>query len=158
LDDQLSSGWFAVRCVFRCGDTYEERITLWHATDAEGATTLAGAEAQKYAETVGWELLGFAQSYVLFAPPGHGAEVFSLMRDSDLEPGAYLDTFFDTGRERQTSIAEESDAGGVWVVWRQDDNGNRYEVARLPSQAEAERLAQTMEARGHKQTYWVAAR
>jgi hypothetical protein len=44
-----------------------------------------------------------------------------------------------------------------WVVWRQDDNGNRYEVARLDSRADAEALAATMEARGHKQTYWVAA-
>ena len=46
---------------------------------------------------------------------------------------------------------------GSWIVWRQDDNGNRYEVARRASRAEAEDLAATMEARGHKQTYWVAA-
>ena len=43
-----------------------------------------------------------------------------------------------------------------WVVWRQDDNGNRFEVARKDSRAEAEDLAATMEARGHKQMYWVA--
>jgi RimJ/RimL family protein N-acetyltransferase len=43
-----------------------------------------------------------------------------------------------------------------WVVWRQDDNGNRFEVARKDSRAEAEELAATMEARGHKQIYWVA--
>lgn len=49
--------------------------------------------------------------------------------------------------------------GGVrdrWVVWRQDDNGNRFEVARRDSRADAEELAATMEARGHKQLYWVA--
>jgi hypothetical protein len=44
-----------------------------------------------------------------------------------------------------------------WIVWRQDDNGNRFEVARRESRAEAEELAALMEARGHKQTYWVAA-
>jgi hypothetical protein len=44
-----------------------------------------------------------------------------------------------------------------WIVWRQDDNGNRFEVARRESRADAESLAATMEARGHKQTYWVAA-
>jgi hypothetical protein len=44
----------------------------------------------------------------------------------------------------------------LWVVWRQDDNGNQYEVSRLPTRAEAEELAATMEARGHKQIYWVA--
>jgi RimJ/RimL family protein N-acetyltransferase len=44
-----------------------------------------------------------------------------------------------------------------WVVWRQDDNGNRYEVGRRGSRAEAEELAATMEARRHKQTYWVTS-
>ena len=52
-----------------------------------------------------------------------------------------------------------------WVVWRQDDNGNRYVVRRFPSdeactadaRLRAEALAAEMEARGHKQTYWVAA-
>jgi hypothetical protein len=43
------------------------------------------------------------------------------------------------------------------IVWRQDDNGNRFEVARLDSRAAADALAARMEARGHKQTYWVAA-
>ena len=46
----------------------------------------------------------------------------------------------------------------VWVVWRQDDNGNRYEVARHDSRAAAQAQADEMEARGHKQTYWVAAK
>lgn len=45
-----------------------------------------------------------------------------------------------------------------WIVWRQDDNGNRFEVARRESRAEADELAATMEARGHKQLYWVAPR
>jgi hypothetical protein len=44
-----------------------------------------------------------------------------------------------------------------WIVWRQDDNGNRFAVARLDLRADADALAATMEARGHKQTYWVAA-
>ena len=43
-----------------------------------------------------------------------------------------------------------------WIVWRQDDNGNRFEVGRRESRAEADELAAAMEARGHKQTYWVA--
>ena len=44
-----------------------------------------------------------------------------------------------------------------WIVWRQDDNGNRYEVARFADRGAADELAATMEARGHKQLYWVAA-
>lgn len=42
-------------------------------------------------------------------------------------------------------------------VMRQDDNGNRFEVARGLERAEAERLAAEFEARGHKQLYWVEA-
>ncbi|MGH2943305.1 MAG: hypothetical protein ACRDLN_11105 [Solirubrobacteraceae bacterium] len=36
-----------------------------------------------------------------FVYEAHGAEVFSLMRDSVLEPADYVDRFFDTGDERQ---------------------------------------------------------
>ncbi|GGR76748.1 hypothetical protein GCM10010169_21150 [Micromonospora fulviviridis] len=48
------------------------------------------------------------------------------------------------------------DRRGSWTVWRQDDNGNRYVVSRHGTRAEADSVAATMEARGHKQTYWVA--
>lgn len=48
------------------------------------------------------------------------------------------------------------DEGRSWLVWRQDDNGNHFEVGRSPSRADAEALASEMEARGHKQLYWVA--
>ncbi|BCB82048.1 hypothetical protein GCM10022251_53000 [Phytohabitans flavus] len=47
-------------------------------------------------------------------------------------------------------------AARSWTVWRQDDNGNQYEVSRHDTRAEADAVAATMEARGHKQTYWVA--
>jgi len=43
-----------------------------------------------------------------------------------------------------------------WIVWRQDGNGNQYEVSRHDSRDEAESVVATMEARQHKQTYWVA--
>jgi hypothetical protein len=36
--------------------------------------------------------------------PGQGAEIFSLLRDSELEPDEYLDAFFDTGTEREASL------------------------------------------------------
>lgn len=56
--------------------------------------------------------------------------------------------------ERGDLVGDERPVG--WTVWRQDDNGNRFEVARKDSRAEAEALAAVMEARGHKQTYWIA--
>ena len=106
-----SSGWVSVRCVFRSDhdgrQTYEERITLWRTGDMAGAIEWAEAEAREYAATLtgppGWptEYTGLAQAYLLADPPGHGAEVFSLHRDSELDPGGYLDTYFDTGDERQ---------------------------------------------------------
>jgi len=45
--------------------------------------------------------LGLAQAYAMEGEPRHGAEVYSLMRNSDLPPQPYLDTFFDAGTERQ---------------------------------------------------------
>lgn len=42
-----------------------------------------------------------------------------------------------------------------WVVYSQGDDGNRFEVERLKSRAEALEVAASMEALGHRQTYWV---
>ncbi len=50
--------------------------------------------------------MGLARSYSL--PDNaiaNGLEVFSLLRDSDLDPPAYLDRFFDTGTEHQRSLS-----------------------------------------------------
>ncbi|MFD5285137.1 hypothetical protein [Streptomyces rubrogriseus] len=42
-----------------------------------------------------------------------------------------------------------------WLVFRQDDNGNRYRVGRYATRAEAQDIADTLDGRGHKQLYWV---
>ncbi|MFJ2606711.1 SPOR domain-containing protein [Streptomyces sp. NPDC087425] len=42
-----------------------------------------------------------------------------------------------------------------WRLIREDDNGNRYSVGRYATRAEAERTADRLDARGHKQMYWV---
>ena len=102
----VSSGWYGVRCVFEhAGDgdhSYEERVTLWRADSAGEAITCAETEAGEYcAVLTATTYLGMAQAYVLADEPGHGAEVYSLIRDSELAPESYLDTFFDTGREYQ---------------------------------------------------------
>lgn len=114
-----SSGWVAVRCVFRShredGDgeaVFEERLTLWQETDVDRAVERAEVEAEAYAAETTWppnwvtEYLGTAQAYVLFDEPADGAEVFSLMRNSHLAPAAYLDHFVTTGQERTGSIDE----------------------------------------------------
>ena len=72
----------------------------------EQAIESAEAEALEYAaEQPGTTFVGLAQAYRLFDEPGHGAEVFSLIRDSGLVPQTYLTRFFDTGGERQGDIA-----------------------------------------------------
>lgn len=43
----------------------------------------------------------------------------------------------------------------TWAVHRQDDNGNRFVVHTGLGRDEAARLASELEARGHKQLYWI---
>ena len=94
--------WFGVRCIVQLEDRgYEERVTLWRAADSAEALARAEDEATGYAEDIDGEYLGLAQAFHLFDEPGDGAEVFSLIRVSDLDPDEYLDAFFDTGDERQ---------------------------------------------------------
>jgi hypothetical protein len=99
--DDLS--WYGVRCVFRHRrlGVYEERVTLWTACSSDEAITRAEAEAVEYCEGLdGTEYTGFAESFRMYGMPEEGAEVFSLMRESDLPAGAYVGKFFATGRER----------------------------------------------------------
>ncbi|NYJ75631.1 hypothetical protein [Allobranchiibius huperziae] len=80
---------------------YEERITLWRATDMDAAIELAKAEALEYAADLDGEYTGLAQANQLSDEMEPGAGVFSLMRSSGLDTEDYLDHFFDTGTERQ---------------------------------------------------------
>jgi hypothetical protein len=111
MDATAEPNWYAVRCLFRLSigpeeteAAYEERITLWRAASFDEAIARAEAEARSYAagldESPG-AITDLVQAYHLFDVPGDGAEIFSLMRLSDLEPNAYINTFFDTGTERQ---------------------------------------------------------
>ncbi len=43
---------------------------------------------------------------------------------------------------------------GTWTVWRQDDNGNSFQVESRLSYEAAQTLTAELEARGHKQYYW----
>ncbi|MFI9047557.1 MULTISPECIES: SPOR domain-containing protein [unclassified Streptomyces] len=50
-----------------------------------------------------------------------------------------------------------TDTGAVlpWLVIRQDEGGNRYRVGRYATRAEAERVADRLDTRGHQQLYVV---
>ena len=96
-------GWFAVRHVVKNADAYEERITVWQAESAEEAIARAESEAAEYARE-GAEPLSLYQSFESDEAPGDGAEVFSLIRRSELTPDEYLGAFFATGSELEESI------------------------------------------------------
>ena len=42
-----------------------------------------------------------------------------------------------------------------WALWRQDDNGSSSIIDRFTDQSEANAKLQELEARGHKQHYWI---
>lgn len=103
---------FSVRCIFlwepRDDQThmylYEERITLWRAENMDEAIGFAELDASTYALEANAKYLKCCQAYALLDDvQANGAEILSLLRDSDLEPTRYLNTFFDTGSERASS-------------------------------------------------------
>lgn len=82
---------------------YEERVTRWCADSIDDAIAMAEEDAGEYADVLPpAEYLGMAQAYELADSPRHGGDVFSLIPDSSLAPGQYLDQFYDTGREHQS--------------------------------------------------------
>ncbi len=98
-------GWFAVRCLFQMtidgATAYEERVTLWRAGTADEAIAQAEEEAKDYANVLEITHLNFTQSYMIDGDVVDGAEVFSLIRRSELAPDDYMSGFFDTGEEFQ---------------------------------------------------------
>ena len=94
-------GWWSVRYLvyIPAFEAYEERITLWQCESSDEAIELALREADEYAEILNAAVLSFVESYRLVDPPGHGREVFSLLRRSDLDQETYVERFSDTGEE-----------------------------------------------------------
>jgi hypothetical protein len=82
---------------------YEERITAWNANSLDEAIDLAEKEVSEYAKNEN-KALDLFQVYWLFDEIGlipQGTELFSLLRESDLNDKEYIDTYFDTGFEHQ---------------------------------------------------------
>lgn len=106
---------YSVKCHFEWSPTktqtlahlYEERITLWRADSLDDAIAAAEREAMGYAEAHGFTFIELSQAFWMFNDlEVDGVELFSLLRESDLEPSAYLDHFHDTGFERESKQAE----------------------------------------------------
>jgi hypothetical protein len=83
----------------RRAPTYEQRITQWVADSGDEAFLLAEEEARTYADSVQPPgiYLGFAQYYWFDDEPGAGAELFSLMRQSQLGADDYVRQLFVAG-------------------------------------------------------------
>jgi hypothetical protein len=100
--------WYSVRCHFRVdGRHFEERITVWQAVGFDDAIDLAEAEAEAYATTIDGEYLGSCDCFHLpdaAMKTSQGAEIYSLVRSSELDPDTYLRTFFFTGSERSAEV------------------------------------------------------
>lgn len=105
--------WYGAKCVFQipCDAeaaghrVYEERVTLWRASSFEEAIAKAEVEAEEYAGAEG-RYLGYCNVFELYDNPAkEGAEVFSLLRESELPEADYLDRFFDDGQERTQRIS-----------------------------------------------------
>jgi hypothetical protein len=107
-------GWYGVRCIIRWPQmtepSYEESVTVWRAASFGDAIAKAEVAAREYAALCDGEYLELAQAYFIgdAEPITDGTEVFSLIRNSDLEPDDYLTTFFATGDERQGNLGQEA--------------------------------------------------
>lgn len=95
--------WFGARTLFLHkafpGQTYEERINVIQAYSEDDALLKAEEIAKQYADE-STEFLNYTIVFEMFDDLGDKAEVFSLMRESDLAPEDYIDRYFDTGSER----------------------------------------------------------
>lgn len=102
--------WFGARTIYRVEKSntvtsenklYEERVVLFDANSFDEAITKAEKEAETYASNTNLTYLGYVNVFALYNNKiEDGTEVYSLMRESELEADVYIDKFFDTGSER----------------------------------------------------------
>ena len=104
---RVEAQWFGVRCWFlfeasavvaEAAQTYEERVTIWHADTLDEARSRAIAEADTYAGETGATRIDYVrETFRMFDPPGEGIEVWSSMRSSWLPPDEYVARFVTEG-------------------------------------------------------------
>ncbi len=98
--------WFGVRLIYQLTGAsrkaYEERVVIVRANSEDTAIAQAEIYSQDY-ESDTTRYTGYAVAFNIFDENGPtlgaGVEVFSLIRQSELDVDAYLDRFHDTGSE-----------------------------------------------------------
>jgi hypothetical protein len=112
----MKEPWYSVKCLFhhptRKADgedfLYEERVTLWKAESFEEAHRMAEEEARRYAAEAKCVFVASTDSFHLFEEElSAGAEVYSSMRGSNLQPTAYRKTFCVTARDRLKPLQKQ---------------------------------------------------
>lgn len=94
--------WYAVRCLLKdeSNTIYEERTILVRAASDHEAIEKAEKDALKHAKILNMEYQFYADSYHLSDENiGEYTEVFSLMRESDIDRDAYVNRYLDSGNE-----------------------------------------------------------
>ncbi|MCA9044312.1 MAG: hypothetical protein KDA69_08330 [Planctomycetaceae bacterium] len=89
---------------------YEERIIIVRAGSDDDAIAKVEQYSKDY-ESDTTEYVGYAMAFHIFDENGpclgSRTEVFSLIRESALDPNAYLDHFYDTGNEFARTDTED---------------------------------------------------
>lgn len=106
--------WYGVRLLYRLTGTsrpaYEERIIIVRADSDDDAIAKGELYSKDY-ESEATEYIGYAMAFHIFDENGPclgpGTEVFSLIRESQLDANAYIDRFHDTGSECARSDSED---------------------------------------------------
>lgn len=84
---------------------------------------------------------------------------FTKRADDDLQAAAF-DLFESLAIDERDTLYLDPKVDlsqlGCWELWRLDDNNNEALIESFHSRAKAVRAQQRFEARGHRQTYWVA--
>jgi hypothetical protein len=106
--------WYGVRLIYRVTfasrRAYEERVIIVPAESDVEAIRKAEQFSKEY-ESETTEYIGYATAFHILDENGPclgpGTEVFSLIRESELDPDAYLERFYDTENECARTITIE---------------------------------------------------
>jgi len=94
-----------------CAISLRGALTVWQTDSFNKAFELAEVDAAEYAKEANCLFVRATDSYQLFHKTiGHGSEIFSLMRDSGMEPEVYADTFCCTPRDHARFLDEDPKA------------------------------------------------
>jgi len=98
---------------------------------------------------------GAARHQELWVPAEQLAELNACIRGPIAIVAAFTGPSFQGELDAVTHLPRDLALPERWSVWRQDDNGNRIEVNGGLREQEARDLVASLEARGHRQTYWL---